>query len=39
MNRTDEIKMILGPLLNNHDDIIHYILDLEKQKIVSVLNK
>ena len=32
MNRTDEIKMILGPPLNNHDDIIHYILDLEKQK-------
>ena len=33
MNRTDEIKLILGPLLNNHDDILKYILDLEKQKI------
>ena len=33
MNRTDEIKLILRPLLNNHDDILQYILDLEKQKI------
>ena len=33
MNRTDEIKLILGPLLNNHDDILKYILDLEKQQI------